>query len=105
MPLFASLTTASAAGFIVITYEDLATQQGWPVGRLFRDDIFRLIFGGFSVIGSVGFTIINFSFLWGVGILMLGFVCAFILSFLLKSFVQWMAIVLIIISWLLQFFI
>ncbi|HEY4527013.1 MAG TPA: hypothetical protein VJK53_04190 [Candidatus Paceibacterota bacterium] len=103
-PLFLSLVLACAAGFIVIAYESLAMQQGWPVGKLFRNNAFRIIFGGLSIVGSVGFAATELSILWAIGILILGFIAAFILSFLLKSLVQWVALVLLIGSWLIQFF-
>lgn len=102
MILLISLSLACAAGIIIVIYESLATQAGWPVGRLFRNNNILLIIGGLSVLGAVGYGIVSISLLWGIGILVLGFMAAFILSFLLKSWAQLTAIVLLVVSWLLQ---
>ena len=79
--------------------------MGWPIGKLFRSDTFVLIFGGLSLVGSIGFAIVAISFWSGIIVLIVGFVCAFLLTFMLKSLAQWAAITLLIGSWLLQFFI
>lgn len=103
--LLSSLVTAATAGFIVISYESFAHQAGYAVGRLFMNNIFRLIFGGFSIIGSVGYAMFTISMLSGLSILAAGFIAAFALVFLLKSFAQWVALMLLLCSWILQFFV
>ncbi len=103
--LISSLVMSCTAGLTIISYASLAQSQGWAIGKLFKNGIFVIIFGGPSIIGTMGFAIWNASLLWGIGIFIISWVLAFILSFLLKSFVQWVAIILLISSWILQFFI
>jgi hypothetical protein len=96
---------ATAAGFIIISYEFLSRQNGWPVGKLYRNTVFQFVFGGLSILGAVGFAFVQVSPLWGLGVLVLGWILAFALSVVLKSSVQWAALILLVVSWGLQFFI
>jgi len=103
--LFASLLTSCTGGFIVLSYESLAKRNGWPVGKLFMNEVFTLIFGGLSILGSVGYSILQASFLWGLSILICGFILYMILALAFKSRVQSISLLLIFFSWVLQFFI
>ncbi len=99
-----STLLASAGGFIALSYRGFADMQGWPVGRLFKSSVF-VGFGLLSIIGSVWGAIEAMSVLTGIGVFVGGFVIAFVSSFFLKSFAQWMAIMFLIVSFILQFFI
>ena len=102
--LIFSLILASTAGLIIVSYEHLANKQGWPVGSGFRSNKFLLIIGGLSIFGSFIFAVTQVSFLWAIGVLILGWILAFILSFTLKSWVQLLSLILLVIAWILQFF-
>lgn len=101
--LLVSLVSACTAGVIILIYESLATQQGWPVGRLFRGAGFFALLGGLSIIGSVIFA---FSISWQTALLVLvgGYLAAFILSFIFKQYVQYVALLLLLTPWIEQFF-
>jgi len=103
--LLSSLILCCSAGVVIISYEHLALQRKWPVGRFFKNTSFQLIFGLFPMLGTTIYAIIAFSFLWAVVILIISWIIAFLISFLLKSWVQMTAIVFLIVSWFLQFFI
>ena len=103
--LISSILMSCVAGFVIISYSSFASQKGWPTGKMFRNNAFVFILGGLSIIGTVIFTIFNASFLWGIGVFALGWLLAFILTFLLKSNVQFVALFLLVFSWILQFFV
>lgn len=102
--LLISLFTACVAGIIIISYEFFAYSHGWPVGKLFKNNIFRFLFGGLSIIGSVWFAISYLSLLLGIGVFIIGWIMAFLITIITKSYVQWVAIALLITSYVLQFF-
>ena len=103
--LFLSTLIACAGGFIVLSYQSLARARGWPVGELFCNPLFQVIFGGLTVIGSAWVAYIDISFLSALGVLVGGFIIAFILSTIFKSLVQGVAVLLIVASYGFQFFI
>lgn len=103
-PLFWSLVAACAAGFIMLSYDELRVQKAWPAGRFYRSNISKLI-GGLSIIGAVGFSIASLSLLYGLGVFVFGFVLGLVLSLIWKTNVQGVAIILLASSWVLQFFI
>lgn len=105
LPLFLSLITACSAGFIILSYENLAAQNSWPIGRLYKSDVFRLVGGGLSIIGSVIFSLVAISLLYAVLVLIIGFFLGFFLSFIWKTNVQWLGVLLLVGSWIFQFFI
>lgn len=104
IPLFASLVSACIAGFIMLTYEAFATKNGWAIGKFYRNDLSRII-GGLSIIGAVGFAVLNLSILYGLAVFVTGFIFGLILSSIWKTYVQWIAFILLIGSWVLQFYI
>ena len=99
-----SLYFCCIGGIIIITYESMAKQAGWPVGKLFRQGWFLIIFGGLSIIGSTWQSFSSFSWL-GLLILPISWVIAALLTFTLKKNIQHVSLFLIISSWILQFFI
>lgn len=101
LPLFLSLITECAAGFIMLTYAQFAVQKLWPIGRFYRSNLSTLL-GGLSIIGTIGFAFVNLSFLYSIGVFIFGFLTAFILTFISKTYVQWIAFVLLIASLILQ---
>ena len=104
LPSFLSLLTACTAGFVMLSYESFAIQNAWPIGKFYQGNISKLI-GGFSILGAVGFAVALSSIWYGLALLVLGFVLAFIFSLMWKDQVQWLAIIFLIISWLLEFYI
>jgi len=102
--LVISLYLCYIGGIIVITYESMANKAGWPVSKLFRHGWFLIIFGGLSVIGSLWQSFSSFSWV-GLLILPISWVIAALLTFALKKNVQYVSLILIIGSWVLQFFI
>lgn len=101
--LFVSVLMAATAGFIVIAYESFASQMGLAVGTLFRNTTFQIVFGGLAVIGSVGFVLATISIPWGLLVLVLGFIGAFVLTIAFRSYVQWLVLLMLASSYAIQF--
>jgi len=102
--LLVSLFFACIGGIIIIAYESMANKSGWPVGRLFRQPWFLLIFGGLSIIGSVWAAFSFFAWM-GLLILPISWVIAALLTFALKKNIQFVSLFLLVSSWVLQFFV
>lgn len=102
---FISLLSSAAGGLIIVSYEEFARQNLWPVGNAFRGTGVLKILGGLSFFGTLIATVIWFSWTWGIAVFAASFIVAFILTYLLKSTVQFVSILMLVGSYLMQIFI
>jgi hypothetical protein len=97
-PTITSLLFAVISGLIVLGYESLARMNLWPVGKLFQNIYFQLIFGLLSVLSVATYTWFYYSVWLAIGILATGFIVGGVTSMLLRDKVQWLALILILLS-------
>ncbi len=84
----------------MVGYKPLAHRQGWPVSKLFGNVIFRLFLGAFSFFGQVVlFSLLPLPSVWSLGVFLLGGIVALLASFLLKSSVQRITLVVFVLTW------
>lgn len=88
----------------MLSYETFSKMNAWAVGKFYRSNLAVLI-GGLSIIGSVGFAIADLSLVYGVAVFVIGFILGLVLSMIWKTYVQWLALVLLVGSWVLQFYV
>lgn len=82
------LLVMATVGFIGNSYPFFARSQGWPVGKLFSGEATWPQASVILVPLSVGLAWYDFGFWYAVGVLVGGFVLAYILSVLLRQHVQ-----------------
>lgn len=84
----AMLVVMGTVGHIGNSYPFFARSQGWPVGRLFSQEASWPLASIILVPVSVGLAWYDFGFLYAVGVLVGSFLLAYVLSALLRQYVQ-----------------
>jgi hypothetical protein len=89
---YAVLIATFGSGFILVGYEDHARMRGWPVGALLAGDAPPMKLLAFACM-LVSVIVAFFSFSWWSPLVVIGigFVAAFAISEVLKSWVQFLA--------------
>ena len=87
--MLAIMTLLSALGFIGNSYVHFARSEGWPIGNSFGGDRFTFI-NASVVFVPVSFVLIWYQFgIWfAIGVLAAGFLLAWILTLVLRQYVQ-----------------
>jgi len=96
------LIMAFGCGFILIGYEDRARMKGWPVGEWLSGGAPPMkILSVITMLISLGLSFYLYSWWTPLVVFLLGFIFGFIATQLLKSLVQFVAVIGTIIGWVL----
>jgi len=96
------LIMAFGCGFILIGYEDHARMKGWPVGEWLSGGAPPMkILSVITMLISLGLSFYLYSWWTPLVVFLLGFIFGFIATQLLKSLVQFVAVIGTIIGWVL----
>ena len=97
------LIMAFGCGFILIGYEDHARLKRWPVGEWLSGDApFIKILSVITMLLSLGLSFYIYSWWIPFVVFILGFIFGFIATQLLKSLVQFVAVIGTVIGWVLR---
>ena len=96
----ALLTGTFALGFAGVAYASYAAPRGWPIGKWFASS-WSLIgtLAIFSMLGAPIAAFILFPWVWGVGVVLIGFFLGFVLTQCLKSYVQTLTVLVLPVLW------
>lgn len=101
---FISLALSITGSCIIVSYESYARTGGWPVGKGFRGTTILTGYAALNAIGAIGIAWLNYSFWWALGLFMAGWILSFPVTVILKERAQITSILLLLISYGLQFF-
>jgi len=87
---FIILSVACTGGFIVSLYPQVANEKGWPVGKLFwpHKISYIQVLGYLCLYGSIILSFIYNPWWSSILVIIIGFICFYIIAFIFKTYSQ-----------------